>query len=75
MSAELLICILPREFPLDGSLEGVATPLPCIDLTAQELPSVNTLTHALSAEDADLDPRHVQTTGVLGRLVEFDSAQ
>ena len=75
MPAKLLICILPSEFPLDGSLERVARVLPCIDLDAQKLPAVDTPVKALAAEDADLDLRHVQPTGVLGRVVEFDAAQ
>ena len=75
MLAKRLICILPSEFPLDGSLESVARVLPCIDLVAQELPAVDAPVQALSAEYADLDLRHVQPTGVLGRVVEFDAAQ
>ena len=75
MSTELLICILTGELSLDGSLQGVSSLLPSIDLAAQELPAVYAPVQALTAEDTDLDLRHIQPTGVLGRVAGLDSAQ
>lgn len=36
---------------------------------------VDTSIQALAVEDADLDLDHVEPTGVLGRVVEFQTAQ
>jgi hypothetical protein len=75
MPSQLLICVLSSECPLDGSLQRVSRLLPGIDLAAQEFSAVDAPVQALATEDADLDLRHVQPTGVLGRVVEFDAPQ
>src|SRR5665647_78958 len=75
MPTELLIRILSGELPLDGPLQGVSSLLPGIDLVAQELSAVDAPVQASATEDADLDLRHVQPAGMLGRVVELDAAQ
>ena len=71
MSAELLICILTSERPLDGSLSGVTSLLPRVNLALQKVAVFNAPLQALTAEDADFDLRHVQPTRVLGCVVEL----
>lgn len=75
MSAELLICILTSERPLDGSLSGVTSLLPRVNLALQKVAVFNAPLQALTAEDADFDLRHVQPTRVLGCVVELHPAQ
>ena len=75
MASQLLVCILPSELPLDGSLLGVARLLPGIDFGAKYLLAGHAPVQALTTEDADLDLRHVQPTRVLRRVVKLHPAQ
>ena len=75
MPTQLPICVLPSELPLDSSLLGVPRLLPGVDFRPQKVLAGDTPVQTLAAEDADLDFRHVQPTGVLGRVVELHATQ
>ena len=68
MTSQFLIRILSSEVPLEGSLLGVASLLPSIDLVVQRWPAGDPSIQTLAAEDADLDLCHVEPTRVLGRV-------
>jgi hypothetical protein len=70
MSAQLAICILACEFPFDPSSGSVALLLPPSDFRLQLRRGSDPLSGALPIHDADFDLRHVQPTGVLGRVRE-----
>lgn len=63
------------EHPIDTSSGSVSLALPCGDLAGETFGIVDTSIQALAVEDADLDLDHVEPTGVLGRVVEFQTAQ
>ena len=75
MPTELLICVLSSEFPLDSASKGISCELPDIDFALERPRIGNASIQALTAEDADLDLRHVQPARVLGGVVELDPAQ
>ena len=75
MSTELQIRILTSECPLDGSLRDVTSLLPRVNLALQKISVFNTSIQALTAENADLNLRHVQPTRMLGRVVEAHATQ
>src|SRR5271169_1202953 len=75
VTTELAIRVLTSECPLDSSVLGVAASLPGCDLFCEEFLIADTAVQALATERRDLDFRHVQPAGVLGRVVKHDAAQ
>src|SRR5271169_587045 len=75
MTTELAIRILTGKCPLDGSVLSVASSLPGSDFFCEKFLIADSTVQALATERGDLDFRHVQPTGVLGRVVKDDTAQ
>ena len=63
------------EHPFDASPGGIALLLPGRGLGGQLFDTVDAAIKALGRQHADLDLHHVQPTGMLGDIVEFQSAQ
>src|SRR6202163_2184304 len=63
------------EHPFDVGAGGVALLFPCCDFTDEALGVVDSAIQALAAEHANLDLDHVEPTGMLWGVVEFDAAQ
>ena len=60
---------------MDGSVLGVAPSLPGSHFLCEKFLIADSTIQALPSERGDLDFRHVQPTGVLGRVVKDDAAQ
>src|SRR5271169_3610593 len=75
MTIELPIRVLPSECPSDSSVLGVTASLPGSGLLCKEFLIADSTVQALATDRGDLDFRHVQPTGVLGRVVKHDAAQ
>ena len=75
MSTELLISILTRELPFDGSPLRVSVGLPCVDFAPQQFDGGDSTIPALTTEDSNLDLCHVQTARMFGCVVEGHTAQ
>ena len=73
--AKLRICDRLGERPLDWATLSVAALLPSLDMTLKGIARAEAHVQTLAREDSDLDLGHVQPTGVLGRVMESDSAQ
>ena len=63
------------EHPFDASPGRIALLLPGGGLGGQLFDTVDAAIKALGRQHADLDLHHVQPTGMLGDIVEFQSAQ
>ena len=63
------------EHPFDASPGRIALLLPGRGLGGQLFDTVDAAIKALGRQHADLDLHHVQPTGMLGDIVEFQSAQ
>jgi hypothetical protein len=74
--AEFFIGFLSGELPVQWSALPVATLLPHADVAAQLLASVvasaESPIQALAGKNTNFNFRHIQPTGVLGRVVEPD---
>src|SRR3972149_2309146 len=75
MSSQFLICILPSERPFDASLLRIAALLPGVDLGIERGTIRQAPVKALTIKDADFDFGHVEPTGMLRGVVEYDAAQ
>ena len=71
----MAICDLLGERPLDWAALAVAALLPSLDVTLKGIARVEAHVQTLAREDSDLHLGHVQSTCVLGRVVESDPAQ
>src|SRR5262249_33650678 len=63
------------EHPIDASALGIAPALPSGDLGDHPRVACDAPIEALADQDADLDLDHVQPAGVLGDVVELQTAQ
>ena len=63
------------EHPFDAGAAVVALLLPCGDFGSELVVVCNSAIEALAAQDADFDLDHVKPTGVLGGVVEFQTAE
>jgi len=63
------------EHPFDSGPGGIALSFPGCDLGYEPLLGGNAPVEALTAQHTDLDLDHVQPAGVLGNIVELQSAQ
>src|ERR1700738_1717247 len=63
------------EHPSDAGAGGVSVPFPGVDFAAEPVWVVDSAVEALAAQHADLDLDHVEPTGMLGGVVEFQPAQ
>jgi hypothetical protein len=63
------------EHPFDAGTGGIALSLPCGDFAAEPFWVIDSAIQALAAQDADLDLDHVEPTGMLGSVVELQTAQ
>src|SRR5712691_1672370 len=75
MATEPSICVLTGERPIDAASFGVALALPRVDLASRGLSIHQPPPEALTLQDADLDLRHVQPAGMLGRVVKLHAPQ
>src|SRR3990172_7105408 len=75
MSSQFLICILPSERPFDAPLLRIAALLPGVDLGIERGTIRQAPVKALTIKDADFDFGHVEPTGMLRGVVEYDAAQ
>ena len=67
-----LVCC---EHPFDAGAAVVALLLPCRDFGSGLVVVCHSAIEALAAQDADFDLDHVEPTGVLGGVVEFQTAK
>ena len=73
MLTELHIRILASKRPLDGSLRGISSLLPRVNLALQTVSAFNAPVQTLATEDADFDLRHVEPTAMFGRVMDFET--
>jgi hypothetical protein len=72
---ETLARVVDCEAPLDRDSVLVAPCLPSSGLTGESVSVRNSVSQALAGEDAELNLRHVEPTGVFGRVVKLQPAQ
>jgi len=70
-----MICILSSKGPSNAPVLGIAACLPGGDLGGERGLIRETPIQALAIENADFDLGHVEPTGMLRRVVEFDAVQ
>src|SRR6202165_2817098 len=75
MATESSICVLTGERPIDAASFGVALALPRVDLASRGSSVHQPPSEALTLQDADLDLRHVQPAGMLGRVMKLHASQ
>src|SRR5260370_719956 len=66
---------LDCEHPIDAGTSGVSLLFPCGDRAGEVVGIVDPAVQALAAQHADLDFDHIEPTGVLGSVVEFQALQ
>jgi hypothetical protein len=74
MPTQFSIRILPSERPSDAPSLGIAFALPGSNLASGRRSVPQSATETLAGQDTNLDFRHVQSTRMLGRVVEHDAS-
>ena len=74
-AAHFVAGLVGCEHPFDASAGGVALSYPCGDFLSEVIRVIDPAVETLAAQDTDLDFDHVEPTGVLRGVVEFQAAQ
>ena len=75
MFAKLTICVLTRERPVNGSVQGIAVLFPSGNLMRQSGLIEQSQIQPLATQCGDFDFCHVEPTGMLWRVVKLDAPE